>query len=296
MSFRAISFLIIGVLARPGYACIIGSVAVEKRSLTVCDNLHGLGSSYSKGINNSVFKKFLEANRENRVLSEANKRLFNYDTNQLIAYFENEIAGGKYTTDMFADTDADIPELLNVAKLFNDHYKYTAAIGADQQRSQARAHELRNGVPITTISEIDQLAQINSSKIPALKEKCTDSKNADVSNVSAIEITYSDGETDEIMPVGLIKVDGQQNRGQLVYMGGNEFVSRTIFSRNGKLYWIARDGKEWEVTVNKVSYKRLTGIRPMNFGGMSDACYLSYRYEKTPGAANPVGAVGGATR
>lgn len=293
MNFRVLFFLIIGVLARPGYACIIGSVTVEGRSLKVCDNLLGSGSSYVKGINNSIFKTFLQANRGDSGLSEANKRLFNNDTNQLIAYLENELANGNYTTDMFADTNTDIPDLKKVAKLFNDYYKYTADIEAEQQRSQARTQELRKGVPITTLSEIDNLAETNGNKIPALKRKCIESTNADVSNVSAIEVTYSDGKVGEIIPVAFIKVDGQQNRGQVVYMSENEFASRTIFSRGGRFYWIAKDGKEWEITAKTVSYKRLTGIRPMNFGKMSDACYLSYRYEKTPGAANPASAVRG---
>lgn len=285
--YRWMAILVLGIVATPAVACVIGSATVQGKNLVICE--YGITGSprYTTSVNNRIFLDFLKANLANRELSTLNKAAFGHDSAGLIAYLENEIKENFFQTTMFADTESAVPNLEKIANIFNRHYQYSTAIAEEKLKMENQPAGPKESTSIGAISEIDQIADNNGREIPGLKKRCLDSKAANVSNVNAIEVTYSDGEVHNVMPVLFMKFDGNQNQGDLVLIGEKEFDKRTIIARDGKFYWVAKDEKEWLVTLKKVSIKKFTWARPLGFGHFSDACYLSSIYEDMPGAANP---------
>lgn len=285
MKLQTILVAAIGLAPKLAFGCVVGSATVEGLDLKICEDYAGAGRTYGRSVGIGVFKDFVAANRNNKDLAELTKKLFDFNPTQLEAYFDKELAEKRYATRMFADSDASVPDLKRLAKMFNDHYKFTALIEQLKLDKETRRSELIERSPIKSFAEVDAIAETNRREIPALTEKCKASRQANVNNVHVIEVTYSDGQIANSVPLGLIKTAGQENRGELVLIGGDQINKRTLSFRNGKFYWTGKDGKEWAVELQKASYKRVTGMRPIGFGGMSDACYLSYLYNQSQGTS-----------
>jgi hypothetical protein len=85
-------------------------------------------------------------------------------------------------------------------------------------------------------------------------------------------------------------LNGASRSIDLTYMNGDgSQETRTIYWRKDGFVYVGKDKKEWQVELNKISYLRLTQMRPMNFGSMTDGCFLSWRYQKGQTAAHPPG-------
>ncbi len=235
------------------------------------------------------FARFFGRQSTKAELSRSTQTLFNMNVDQMIQYLDREIADRHFTTRMFADDDASVPALRNFAKAFNDHYGHTERIEASEKQKRDREAELRNKSPVSNLDAIDSMAQKNATEFPRLRQDCEQSnQRSETANVGAVEISFSDGTVQRMIPVASVRTDGAQNRAQVTFATvGDGFQTRTLIFRSGKYYYVGVDGREWEVSINRISYRHLTQVRPFASGGASDACFLSQWYQRLPGAANP---------
>jgi hypothetical protein len=280
-------------LSPAAYCCIVGAMGFDGKNLTTCErDVLGEVREVAK-VDNADFLGFLKAHESDKTLKADVSQITNMPMAEAESYFANEIASKHWETRIFLDP-GDAPDgMLRIVKLYNDEKRLSEAVSREKEQVAQQKKDLRQSEPIASIEQLDAVARANESALRGLASQCK-SREASPSaapQASALEVVFkSDNEKQLSLPLSTMHLNGASRSIDLTYMNGDgSQETRTIYWRKDGFVYVGKDKKEWQVELNKISYLRLTQMRPMNFGSMTDGCFLSWRYQKGQTAAHPPG-------
>jgi len=242
--------------------CILDSYQVVGNQLKTCQpNIAASGSSYRGDPVVSDLSAYLQT-LQNTGKSEPTL------TELSVMTMKNS---GNGSMTISADKPEDVATLKKLATEVNDYFGWTPKMKALADK-EAQQHQTK---PVPNLKTLGDMAYRNNEILGMLKNDCT-SKHDQDDFMDAVQLTFPiDNLVNTVLPVALVP-DKVAGRYILYFKNSKSVEQRTVYEDSGKIYYVGKDGKAYEVNMARTSSDQVDGTKIRVAGDdRSAACVLA---------------------